>query len=52
MSSGNKQLVKFIREGVRCSSQNAKCRPPWSPEPSALFAGRTVKKKGEDGIFD
>jgi hypothetical protein len=52
MSSGNKPLVKFICQGIDVSSQNAKYRPPWSPAPSPLFAGKAVKKKGEDAIFD
>jgi hypothetical protein len=52
MSSGNKQLMKFIRQGIDGNSQNAKYRPAWSPKPSPPFAGKAVKKKGEDAIFD
>lgn len=52
MSSGNKQLVKFIGQGIGGSSQNAKHRPLWPPKPAPRFAGKAVKKKGENGIFN
>ena len=52
MSSENKQLVEFIRQGIGSRSQNAECCTPWSPKAPALFAGTTVKKKGEDAIFN
>ena len=51
MSSRNKRLVELIRQGISGGYHNANYRTPWSPKPQALFAGKTVKKKGEDGIF-
>ena len=51
MSSRNKQLVEFIRQGIGRRYQNAKQRAPWLPEPSPLLVGTVVKKKGEDAIF-
>jgi hypothetical protein len=51
MSSGNKQLMKLIRQGISSRYHNAKYRTPWSPKPRALFAGKTVQKQGKDGIF-
>ena len=51
MSSGNKQLMKLIRQGISGRYHNAKYRTPWSPKLRALFAGKTVQKQGEDGIF-
>jgi hypothetical protein len=51
MSSDNKQLMKLIRQGISGRYRNATYRTPWSPKPQALFAGKTVEKQGEDGIF-
>jgi hypothetical protein len=52
MSSGNKQLVELIAQGIEGRHHNAEHRPPWPPRPSALFDGKTVKKKREDSIFN
>jgi len=51
MSSGNKQLVKLVRQRIGDGSQKGNCCTPWSPKAPAIVAGRTVKKQGEDAIF-
>ena len=51
MSSRNKQLVELIRQGISGSYRNASYCSSWLPKPHALFIGRGVKEKGEDGIF-
>ena len=52
VSFRNKQLMELIRHGISRRYQDAKQRAPWLPEPSPLFHGKTVKKKGEDAIFN
>jgi hypothetical protein len=52
MSSGNKPLVKLIRQGKGGCRQNAECRAPGLPKAPALVARKTVEKQAEDAILN
>jgi len=43
--------MEFIRQGIGGGDRNAHYGAPRSPLAHAVFRGKAVKKKGEDGVL-
>jgi hypothetical protein len=51
MSSGDKQLVKLVRQGVSGCGEDAQRRPAWPPKVLPPTDWKTVEKQGKDAVF-